>query len=64
MTEDQLNFFNLDLPCPPSILNCQKLREQYMKEKEDLMIRGGCGGCLERSLRNKYITLILALTKN
>jgi hypothetical protein len=64
MTEDQLDFFNLEKPCPSSIINCEKVREQYKNEKEDLIRRGGCGGCLERSLKSRYMALITALTKN
>lgn len=63
MQEDQLNFFNLDLPCPESIINCEKVREQYKNEKEELTRRGGCGGCLDRALRGKYISIIDALSK-
>ena len=63
MEEDQLNFFNLDLPCPGSIINCEKAREQYKNEREELIRRGGCGGCLERALKSKYIAIITALMK-
>jgi hypothetical protein len=63
MTEDQLDFYNPEKPCPDSIINCEKLRQQYTKEKEDLMRKGGCGGCMERSLKGKYAALVMALTK-
>jgi hypothetical protein len=63
MTEDQLKFFDLNAPCPDSITNCESVKEQYKKEFLDLQGRGGCGGCLERALRNKYIVLISALIK-
>jgi len=63
MTEDQLKFFNLNEPCPDDIINCDSVREQYKKEYQDLTARGACGGCLERSLRNKYIVLLSALVK-
>jgi len=63
MTEDQLSFFNLEAPCPDSIIGCETVREQYKKELEDLKSRGACGGCAERSLKNKFIAIIGSLTK-
>lgn len=61
MELDQLQFFELDKPCPKEILNCESVREQYKRERDDLLARGACGGCMDRALRNKYITLISAL---
>jgi hypothetical protein len=55
------NFFDLEKPCPEQIKNCADIREQYKGELEALRMRGGCGGCMERSLRNKYIVLTSSL---
>ena len=63
MTEDQLKFFRLDEPCPDDIINCESIRDQYRKEYMDLQSKGGCGGCLERALRNKYISIISSLIR-
>jgi hypothetical protein len=63
MDVDQLKFFELGEPCPPEIINCESIRAEYKRERDDLMARGGCGGCMERALRNKYITLIAGLIK-
>lgn len=64
MSIDQLKFFELDQPCPGDILNCELLREEYRKERDKLIASGGCGGCMERALRNKYITLVSGMIKN
>lgn len=63
MTDDQLKFFDLNAPCPEDIINCNSVREQYKNEFEDVKRRGGCGGCIERALRNKYIAILAALIK-
>lgn len=63
MTEDQLKFFDLNAPCPEDIINCEPIKEQYRKEYESLKGQGGCGGCIERALRNKYIVLISSMIK-
>jgi hypothetical protein len=63
MDDIQLNFFDLNVPCPENIINCENLRAQYKAEWEAVKSRGGCGGCMERSLRNKYITLVNSLLK-
>jgi hypothetical protein len=64
MTEDQINFFIKEIPCPESIPNCGNLREEYFSELEKYKQNGGCSSCIERSLRNKYITFILSTTPN
>lgn len=63
MSVDQLKFFELDQPCPPEIINCELMREEFKKERERIIAAGGCGGCMERALRNKYITLISGLVR-
>ena len=63
MDDIQLKFFDLAQPCPDNIINCESVREQYKNELEQLRSRGGCGGCMERSLRNKYIVLVNSLLK-
>jgi hypothetical protein len=62
MNDDQLQFFDLEKPCPESIMNCETLRLQYKKEHEELKRRGGCGGCIERALKHKFFSIISALT--
>lgn len=62
MEELQAKFFNLDQPCPEEIPDCQKLRDDYNMELKKYKDQGMCSGCIERSLRNKYITFILATT--
>ena len=63
MNEDQLSFFNLEAPCPDSIIGCETVRAQYKLELDELKSRGACGGCAERSLKNKFIAIINSLTK-
>lgn len=63
MDNIQHSFFDFNAPCPEDIINCSEVREQYKKEWEELKRRGGCGGCMERSLRNKYIVLVNSLRK-
>lgn len=61
MTEqDQVDFFNDSLPCPESIKDCQHLREQYFKEIEKYTQERVCNSCIQRSLRNKYLSIILS----
>ena len=55
-------FFDFSVPCPSNIPNCEKLREDYKSEYEDLKKSPGCTSCMERNLRNKYIMFILSLT--
>lgn len=52
-------FFNVSQPCPPEIVNCDKLREEYNSELQQAQQpTGGCSPCKLRSIRNKYINLI------
>lgn len=60
MDDIQQKFFNFDGPCPPEIANCDKYRTEYKNEIEKYRAQGACNSCIERSVRNKYITLILA----
>lgn len=60
MEEIQLKFFNFEEPCPPEIVNCETIREEYKAEIEKYKSQGICGGCIERSLRSKYATIILS----
>jgi len=62
MSEDQINFFIEDKPCPESIVNCSNLRKEFFKELEDYKKQGACSSCAERSLRNKYLTFIMSST--
>ena len=64
MNEDQINFFIKEKSCPESINNCEKLREEYYKELETYKQQGGCNSCIERSLRNKYLTFIMSSTNS
>lgn len=64
MNEDQINFFIKDKPCPESIPNCSSLREEYFLELQKHVSNGACNSCIERSLRNKYITFILSSIQN
>lgn len=64
MNEDQLEFFLKDKPCPESIPNCTSLREEYFSELERHRSSGACSSCIERTLRNKYITFIMSSQNN
>lgn len=59
----QRRFFDFNEECPDEILNCSKIREEYSAEIERYKTQGICGGCIERSLRNKYATIILSSIK-
>lgn len=60
MEDIQLKFFDFNEPCPKEIVNCENLRKEYNDEIEKYKAQGICNGCIERSLRNKYITVIQA----
>jgi hypothetical protein len=62
MEEIQAKFFNFEQECPPEIPDCIRLREEYNTELNRYKEQGMCGGCIERNLRQKYITFILATT--
>jgi len=49
------DFFNFDKPCPSSIKNCSRLRNEY---KLDIKKNKVCTGCTSRILRNMYINKI------
>jgi hypothetical protein len=53
--EKIMQFFNLDLPCPDEIPDCQHLRNKYVEELGRVKARGGCGSCMERKLKNDFI---------
>jgi len=55
---DLLQFFEVNLPCPDIIPDCDNLRLQYVTEVNELKKRGMCSGCVERNVRNKYIIII------
>ena len=60
--EKVIQFFNLALPCPAEIPNCEQLREEFQKEVNETMRRGGgCYSCVERRIRNAWTTRIQAL---
>ena len=63
MEDIQLKFFNFDEPCPAEIPNCERIRQEYQKELDRYKEQGVCSSCIERSLRNKYITIILSLAQ-
>jgi hypothetical protein len=58
-----LAFFEFDKPCPPEIVNCENVRQQYHTEAEDLKTKPGCWGCKEKSLKNKYINLLSTMIR-
>lgn len=60
MEEIQARFFNFEQPCPPEIPDCERLRNEYNTELNKYKEQGLCTGCIERSLRSKYVTFILA----
>lgn len=62
MEELQANFFNLEQPCPDVIPDCLRLRNEYVDELNKYKEQGICSSCIERSLRSKYATIILATT--
>jgi hypothetical protein len=58
------NFFELEKPCPSEIQGCLRIRSEYAEDIKKLENMGVCSSCLKRSLRNKYITYILATNPN
>jgi len=58
------NFFELEKDCPSEIEGCLKIRSEYAEDIKKLENMGVCSSCLKRSLRNKYITYILATNPN
>lgn len=61
MEDIQQKFFNFDEPCPSNILNCEQIRKEYKDEVEKYKAQGICGGCVERSIKSKYITIIMSM---
>jgi len=59
--EKVIQFFNSALPCPEEIPNCEQLREEFQKEVNEGVQRGGCHSCVERRIRNAWTTRIQAL---
>lgn len=52
-------FFNNSQPCPPEIIDCEKLRIDYAQEVAGAQNpNGGCSPCKMRGIRNKYINII------
>jgi hypothetical protein len=62
MDEIQAKFFDTEQPCPPEIPDCIRLREEYLTELNKYKEQGLCTGCIERNLKYKYTTFILATT--
>lgn len=62
MDDIQAKFFDFTRPCPEEIPDCEKLRSNYSDELNKYKEQGLCTGCIERSLKGKYITFILATT--
>ena len=60
MGDFQLDFFNFEISCPEEIPNCESLRQEYKTELEKYKSQNICNACIERSLRNKYLTFIMA----
>lgn len=60
MDDFQQVFFDDAKPCPENIHNCESLRQQYKEELARIEASGACGGCIKRSLKQKYITFILS----
>ena len=58
------NFFDLEKECPPEMVDCERIRNEYNEDIKKLENMGVCTSCLKRSLRNKYITYILATNPN
>jgi len=56
-------FFDLEAPCPDEIINCEEMRKMYIGEKQHYESQNMCNSCAMRSLRNKYITIILSNIK-
>ena len=58
-----MQFFDLARPCPDEITDCNKHRAEYIRELNELKMRGGCSPCIEKSLKNRYITFLQPLLK-
>jgi hypothetical protein len=57
--EDIANqFFNKDERCPYQITNCLDLRNEYFSTLEDFKSKHGCTPCVERHVRNLFLTRI------
>lgn len=57
MHVDYNGFFNIETKCPNNIPNCEALREQYIRELNE-MLPSGCSNCTVGKLKVKYLELI------
>jgi len=58
-----MQFFDLARDCPAEIPNCQNYRNEYVRELNELKLRGGCGTCIEKQLKQGYMLTLQALLK-
>lgn len=56
MEDAIMSFFNLNVPCPKDILDCESLRERYVKDLQALERAPGCTSCKRNSLKSKFIS--------
>lgn len=57
-------FFDANSPCPPEILDCKNLRQEYLQTLDSLKRQGGCSSCAERNLKNNFVNRIKATLEN
>jgi len=53
-----MQFFDFNKPCPPEITDCDQHRAQFIRDLNDLKMRGGCGTCIEKQLRHRYMAML------
>ncbi|NBO99113.1 MAG: hypothetical protein EBU90_03165 [Proteobacteria bacterium] len=58
-----MQFFDMTRPCPEQIQDCEKHRAAYTAEYEAIKSKGGCGTCMERNLKQRYIGLLQQFLK-
>lgn len=58
-----MQFFELSLPCPNEIQDCERHRLNYVNELDTLKKAGRCTACAERTVRNRYINLLQSCLK-
>jgi hypothetical protein len=54
------DFFNLDKPCPKSILNGEVLREQYVQRIKNIPSTVSCHKCQIFKIKNEFMIKVWA----
>jgi len=55
------DFFNLEIDCPATIVNCASLREEYLQEiNKATLIYGTCPDCVINNIKQQFIKKIFS----